>query len=958
LRARDWSDSPLGPPEGWPAALKAACALCLASPAPLMILAGSRIDEVVQIYNDAVAKMVGARHPAALGAVMREMWPDRWDSIAATYAPVLAGQAVLREGHRVVIDRHGYPEPLWFTDAHSPIRGEDGEIVGVLSVLMETTHERSVADRLAFESALSDELRGLDDPDAVAAAATRLLGEHLAAARCGFGPVDPTTGRMGVAQEWTNGRAAGRAHGYGFQTPNPEVAAACREGRLVRLAPPDPGAQESARPAGPDRSSPSIGLVAPLLRDGEWVAALWLRAGEPRRWTADEEETVRFVAERTWAAVERAGAEQRLRESEARLRDSESWLRFAQAAGQIGAFELLPRQGLILVSDSYCQLWGLPPQPQVKIDEVFALVHPDDRDALKAPRGDTGQLDYQEYRIRRADTGEERWIARRGEVIRDESGRKRYLGVAYDISTRKRAEEALRALNERLETEVADRTAERDRMWRLSAELMLVGDLNANIAALNPAWESVLGWSPGELDGPGLMALVHPEDRELSLREMGRLRQGAAVVRYENRFRARDGSYRRIAWTATPEGGFFHALGRDITEERAAAEALRRTEEELRQAQKMEAVGQLTGGIAHDFNNMLAIVIGSLDLAQRRIERGDAAGRYIDAAREGALRAAGLTQRLLAFSRRQPLSPKIVNLNRLVGEMSELLSRTLGEPVTLETVLAGGLWPVRVDPHQMESALVNLAVNARDAMPDGGRLTVRTANLSAQAAMASGQPGLEAQDYVTISVADRGAGMTPDVLERVFEPFFTTKAVGKGTGLGLSMVYGFVRQSGGEVAIVSEPGEGTTVTIYLPRRAGAEADIEAGAPAASPRAAGGEVVLVVEDEDEVRQMSVEALTELGYQVCSAAGGEAALQVMAGLPRLDLLFTDVVMPGMTGRQLAETARARAPGLKVLYTTGYTPDSVVHDGVMDEGVELLPKPFSISELADKVRAVLDG
>jgi PAS domain S-box-containing protein len=495
-------------------------------------------------------------------------------------------------------------------------------------------------------------------------------------------------------------------------------------------------------------------------------------------------------------------------------------------------------------------------------------------------------------------------------------------------------------------------------MWRLSAELMLVGDLKSGDVAVNPAWESVLGWPQESLTAEALDELLHPDDREDTLREIEKLHRGVPVVRYENRFRARDGVYRRIAWTAVPEEGFFHALGRDITEEQSAAEALRRTEEALRQSQKMEAVGQLTGGIAHDFNNMLAIVIGGLDLAQRRIERGQDAQRHLEAAREGALRAAGLTQRLLAFSRRQPLSPKVVNLNRLVGGMSELLNRTLGETVTLETELHEALWPVYVDPNQMESALLNLAVNARDAMPEGGRLTVRTANLTAAEARAVPGADLEAADHVVISVSDRGAGMPPEVLARAFEPFFTTKPVGKGTGLGLSMVYGFVRQSDGEVAIDSRPGEGATVSIYLPRCSAAAPEAAAAQSAPPPRAAGAETVLVVEDEDEVREMSVAALAELGYRVRAAASGEEALQVLETLPGLDLLFTDVVMPGMSGRQLATAARASAPGLKVLYTTGYTPDALTPEAGPDRGVALLSKPFSIAELADKVRAVLDG
>ncbi|MHB8529209.1 MAG: ATP-binding protein [Caulobacteraceae bacterium] len=387
-------------------------------------------------------------------------------------------------------------------------------------------------------------------------------------------------------------------------------------------------------------------------------------------------------------------------------------------------------------------------------------------------------------------------------------------------------------------------------------------------------------------------------------------------------------------------------------------EARRKAEEFLRQAQRMEAVGQLTAGIAHDFNNMLAIVVGSLDLARRRLDRGRGGlERYLDAARDGATRAASLTQRLLAFSRQQPLMPRVLNLNRLVGDISELLRRTLGERIDLETVLAGGLWSVQVDPGQLENAILNLAVNARDAMPEGGQLTLETANTYLDERYARDHFGVGEGQYVMVAVSDRGCGMSPAVLEKAFDPFFTTKPVGAGTGLGLSMVYGFVKQSRGHVALYSEPGEGTTVKIYLPRHLGAPEELIDGGRQGHLEADGGEVVLVLEDDERVRQMSVEALKELGYIVYQAASGEEALRIVDTLARLDLLFTDIVMAGISGRQVADAVLAKAPDVKVLYTTGYTRNAVVHNGVVDAGVEFLPKPFSIADLAAKVRRILD-
>ncbi|HET6971077.1 MAG TPA: CHASE3 domain-containing protein [Phenylobacterium sp.] len=390
------------------------------------------------------------------------------------------------------------------------------------------------------------------------------------------------------------------------------------------------------------------------------------------------------------------------------------------------------------------------------------------------------------------------------------------------------------------------------------------------------------------------------------------------------------------------------------SESRAAAEA------QLRQVQKMQAIGQLTGGIAHDFNNMLAIVIGSLDLAKRRL-RSDAARAEssIDAAIDGAERAAQLTARLLAFSRLQPLEPRVLDVNKLVGGMSELLRRTIGEQLKVETVLAGGLWRTRVDPAQLENALVNLCVNARDAMPDGGSLTIETSNSHLDDGYAAVHAEVEPGQYVMISVSDTGTGMPPEVVERAFEPFYTTKGVGRGTGLGLSQVHGFVKQSRGHVKIYSEPGVGSTIKIYLPRDAAApEAlDPRSGATEAAPRGAAEEIILLVEDDDRVRHVSGDALRELGYTVVQASDASEALTLLMLQPRVHLLFTDVVMPGLDGRRLADRAKALRPELKVLFTTGYTKNAIVHNGMLDPGVAFLAKPFTIDQLAAKVRQVLD-
>jgi len=383
-------------------------------------------------------------------------------------------------------------------------------------------------------------------------------------------------------------------------------------------------------------------------------------------------------------------------------------------------------------------------------------------------------------------------------------------------------------------------------------------------------------------------------------------------------------------------------------------------EERLRQAHKMEAVGQLTGGIAHDFNNMLAVIIGSLDMLERRIAQGTTdLDRYIVAARDGATRAAALTQRLLGFARQQPLAPVPLDINALASDMIDLLMRTLGEKVTVETRLQSQLAPALADPNLLENVILNLSVNARDAMPDGGRLTIETANRVLDGVEA-GELGLAAGDYVALTVADTGIGMSPEIAARAFDPFFTTKGVGKGTGLGLSQVFGFARQSGGHVAIDTAPGQGTRVTLLLPRHDVAPDVIDPGTDAGALRTGSpDEVVLVVEDEERVRNHSVEALRELGYTVLQAPDGIEALRIMGrGQQPISLLFTDVVMPEMTGDELARRARERQPGLKVLFTSGYTPDENAITTDAEIATALIAKPFGVVQLAAKVRAALDS
>ncbi|MDP4004227.1 PAS domain-containing sensor histidine kinase [Methylobacterium sp. NEAU K] len=538
----------------------------------------------------------------------------------------------------------------------------------------------------------------------------------------------------------------------------------------------------------------------------------------------------------------------------------------------------------------------------------------------------------------------------------------RVLTDAALTESRARLETALaelRDLNASLARQVEERTADRNALWILSSDMMLRCLFDGTITAVNPAWTEVLGWREDELIGINLIDFVHPDDLARTVEGARQLSEGRSHARFDNRYRHRDGSYRWITWAARPGEGVINAVGRDFTAERERADALAAAEEALRQSQKMEAVGQLTGGIAHDFNNLLAGISGSLELIQTRLSQGRVmdVDRYINAAQGASKRAAALTHRLLAFSRRQTLDPKPTDVNRLVAGLEELIRRTVGPSVTVEVVGAPGLWPALVDPPQLENALLNLCINARDAMPDGGRITIETANtwLDARAARRHDMPPGQ---YLSLCVKDTGIGMPPEIVGKVFEPFFTTKPIGQGTGLGLSMIYGFAQQSGGQVRIASEVGQGTTVCLYLPRHRGdvVEEDPHAalGAPA---RAEPGETVLVVDDEPTVRMLVTEVLEDLGYTAIEAADSVAGLKVLQSDVRIDLLVTDVGLPGgMNGRQMAEAGRATRPRLKVLFITGYAENAVLGNGQLDPGMQVITKPFVVEVLGARIREMI--
>jgi PAS domain S-box-containing protein len=561
-----------------------------------------------------------------------------------------------------------------------------------------------------------------------------------------------------------------------------------------------------------------------------------------------------------------------------------------------------------------------------------------------------GRFETEGWRVRK--DGSRFWASVVIDPIKGQDGN--LLGfakVTRDLTERRAAEDELRASEQRFRLLVQSVTD--------YAIYML--DREGRVSSWNAGAERFKGYPATEIMGQHFSRFYTDEDR------------AAGIPRIALETAEREGRFEAEGWRVRTDGSRFWAsviidpirndrkeligfakVTRDLTEKRAV-------EEQLRQSQKMEAVGQLTGGLAHDFNNLLAGISGSLELMQTRLAQGRTGDieRYVTTAQGAVRRAATLTHRLLAFSRRQTLDPKPTNVNRLLDGLEDLLRRTVGPGIEFEMVGASGLWPTLVDPNQLENAVLNLCINARDAMPNGGKLTIETANRWMDERAARKQD-LPVGQYVSVCVTDTGTGMTPEVIARAFEPFYTTKPLGDGTGLGLSMIYGFARQSGGQVRIYSEVGQGTTMCIYLPRHTEAgTADEDIAMPALHETTGDGEVILVIDDEPTIRMLIAEVLSDAGYAVIEAPDGPAGLRVLQSDARIDLLITDVGLPaGMNGRQVADAARVGRPGLKVLFITGYAENAVVSGGRLDKGMSVMSKPFQMELLASRIQEIIRG
>ncbi|MDP3689971.1 MAG: PAS domain-containing protein [Bradyrhizobium sp.] len=918
-RAFDWSASPLGEPGTWPQSLRTAVRLVLNSNHPMFVWWG---PELVQFYNDAYRRTMGPeRHPSALGQRGRECWAEIWPLIGPQIEQVMSGGgAIWQEKQLVPVTRYGKLEQVYWTYSYSPI-DEDGGIGGVLVVCQDVTR------------------------DVVAAAALREREAELARVqqlgRIGGLEVDLRTG-------FRNRRSPEYLLIHGLP---PDAAQETHEEWVQRVHPEDREAAERKfrdAVAGDVREySVQYRIIRPSDGEVRWISV---------KSTIERDENgkaIRLVGAHS-DVTEQVVADQALRQSEAEFRTLAEALPHhvwtATPDGSLNWFN--PRvyeYAGVGTGELDGQQWG-------------RIVHPDDIPGAFAAwtRAIADGKPYEiEFRLRRAD-GDFRWFLARAVPARDEQGQIiRWIGTNTDVHDQKLIADQLAELNATLAQRVEEKTRERDRIWNVSQDLLLVSDRDGIWRTVNPAWTRTLGWSEAELLGRTSEWLEHPDDGSATRAQVGKSGESEATVRFESRFRHRDGSYRWLSWTGVSDQHHTYTVARDVTAEKAAAERLKATEEALLQSQKMEAVGQLTGGIAHDFNNLLTGIVGSLDLLQTRLNQGrtDNVARYINAAMTSANRAAALTHRLLAFARRQPLIPKSVDANALVVSLEDLLRRTIGETIDLEIVAAGDLWGTLCDPNQLESALLNLAINARDAMPDGGRLVIATANAKLDGAAAN-TPALSPGEYICITVTDTGVGMSAEVTARAFDPFFTTKPIGQGTGLGLSMIYGFARQSNGHVTIDSRVGQGTSVRLYLPRHQGKVDARNAPEVRAADHAATGETVLVVEDEPVVRAVILEMLGEQGYRMLEAVDGPSGLKILRSGARIDLLVTDVGLPGMNGRQLADQARETRPDLKILFITGYAESVAIADGFLQPGMEMITKPFDLDNLSRRIRSMVSG
>ncbi|WP_265500882.1 hybrid sensor histidine kinase/response regulator [Paracoccus beibuensis] len=1015
VAAFDWSKTPLGDIAHWPVAVRAVVGTMLRSPLPIVTLWG---EEGVMIYNDGYAQVAGSRHPEVMGANVREAWPEVAEFNDGIIEAVLGrGETVSLKDQELILHRGAAPAPAWLNLDYSPILGDDGTPLGVIAMVVETTvrvlTDRQLQDdrqRLQQMHEKSPSLMAmLEGPEhrfvLVNPAFNQVIGQRDVLGRT-VAEALPDAVQQGYLDHLNRVFASGEAvrmNGAVYDVSVEPTGAVQRRyldfvyqpmtdaqrkvtGIFVtgidvteRIAAQTAIKEQHAQFRTFAQAMPNHVWTAPPDGQSDWFNDRmidytgrdfdqllddgWLAVAHP-----DDRETAAL----NWAEAIRSG---RHYEAEFRIRRADGayrwhlvralpirhelgyitrWIgtntdiheqKLAEAQSTQDRDRLWNlSQEMMLVCDSAGLITAINPsaerllgwsQSEMLRKPLLDFLHPDDIAATLAEleglsRGEPTLAFENRYRCRDGSYCLLDWTA-----VPDGG---RIHAVGRDITRERRL------------------ARERERIWTLSPVLQIIAEHSGRIAAVNPAWTDLLGWTQAETVGRTALEFIRPEDQEelgAALRALlGTSSDGVPAHPLQATLVARNGEHRHVEWTTVFDSETIFAFGRDITGERETAAALASSEAALRQAQKMEAIGQLTGGIAHDFNNLLQVIGGSLQLLAGNAANDDKARRRIQIAMEGVARGSRLASQLLAFGRRQPLAPKVVNLGRLIPDLDEMLHHAVGEAVQVDTAIADDLWNTLIDRGNLENALLNLAINARDAMEGHGKLSIRADNAHLEGLRIGDYPEAVSGQYVMLSVTDTGSGIHPEILHKVFDPFFSTKPEGRGSGLGLSMVYGFVRQSGGHVGIDSKVGVGTTITLYLPRVQRPEDEIDS--RDFGPITGGTETILVAEDDQGVRETVVETLRDLGYNVLQASDAQGALAILESGVHVDLLFTDVVMPGpMKSTELARLAEARMPDLKVLFTSGYAENSIVHAGRLDEGVELLSKPYGREDLARKIR-----
>ncbi len=987
----DWSQTLLGASVSWPERMRGIIDAMLISPLPTLTVWGR---EAILICNDAADALSGGDREALLGRRLPETGALLLSGLdRALVERVRSGERVHLRGCVLLAAPNGAPQHGRRFDLHAAPLGPDHD--GVFCIAVETTRSDTAAERKAVEwrqallLALTDQFRSAKSAEEIVSIATAAVGRELGASRVGYGEIDPAHEEAAFASGWSDGALPPRMGTLAIDRLAGKRAAELREGRTIAIV--------------PDGERPEAGIVVPLVREGRLRAVFVVETRDPAGFKPPEAALAEEAAARCFDAVERAQAAAILRRNQARqgfllvlgdrLRELEDLGEIMETVAEsLGQHLRLGRVGYgeIAAGDEIVFSTGWSDGTIPPLMGRFPLDNLGDGHVADLSRGLTTTFDPLAAREARAipppvmaglralvavplirdgtlrgalvlgHRQDHRWLAEEIALAGEVAAR------LWEALERARAEAALQDLNVTLENRVVQRTQEltasevrfRTLFENAPAPISLIRvdpDGVPIIDALNAAAGRFFGRLTLGLHGEPVAGTTRLGE---SMAEVClRCAETGQPVQYELTVEDQGGA-RTAEWVLAPlpieddDTQLLIGIGRDVTAQRNA-------EEQLLQAQKMEAIGQLTGGIAHDFNNLLTGIIGSLALMEKRLAQGktEAIARYVGLAMASANRAAALTHRLLAFSRRQPLESKAVDVNTLVVAMDDLLRRTLGEGVALETGVADDVWLTLCDPHQLENALLNLAINGRDAMPDGGRLTITTANVAVDTAFAGREPGISPGQYVVVAVTDTGTGMPPDVIARAFDPFFTTKPIGQGTGLGLSMIYGFAKQSEGHIRIESEVGRGTTVKIFLPRFRGRDAPSDPAPDGAAPLPGAGETVLVVEDDVTVRSLVLEVLNELGYLAIEAADGPTGLRVLQSSRRIDLLVTDVGLPGMNGRQLAEHGRIERPDLKVLFITGYAENAAFGAGHLEAGMKMMTKPFAVDELAARIRAILE-